>query len=94
VLKNKEELTHKNTKGQKPKQRVKPTMEVDLHIHQLVSSQRGLSNYEMLEIQLDTAKRQLHFAMKKNTTRGFYSWCWSWGFKTRIRVSFKKIRCC
>ena len=53
VLKNKEELTHKNAKGQKPKQRVKPAMEVDLHIHQLVSSQRGLSNYEMLEIQLE-----------------------------------------
>ena len=48
VLKNKEVVTHKNTKGQKPKQRVKPAMEVDLHIHQLVSSQRGLSNYCLL----------------------------------------------
>ena len=69
VLKNKEVVTHKKTKGQKPKQRVKPAMEVDLHIHQLVSSQRGLSNYDMLEIQLDTAKRQLHFAMKKGIQR-------------------------
>ena len=54
VLKNKEVVTHKNTKAQKPKQRVKPAMEVDLHIAQLVPSQRGLSNYDMLEIQLDT----------------------------------------
>ena len=68
VLKNKEVVTHKNTKAQKPKQRVKPAMEVDLHIAQLVPSQRGLSNYDMLEIQLDTAKRQLHFAMKKATS--------------------------
>jgi DNA-nicking Smr family endonuclease len=44
-------------------------MEVDLHIAQLVPSQRGLSNYDMLEIQLDTAKRQLHFAMKKGIQR-------------------------
>ena len=69
VLKNKEVIRHKNSRAQKPKQRVKPAMEVDLHIHQLVSSQRGLSNYDMLEIQLDTAKRQLHFAMKKGIQR-------------------------
>ena len=69
VLKNKEVVRHKNARAQKPKQRVKPAMEVDLHIHQLVSSQRGLSNYDMLEIQLDTAKRQLHFAMKKGIQR-------------------------
>ena len=69
VLKNKEIVTHKNTKGQKPKQRVKPAMEVDLHIAQLIPSQRGLSNYDMLEIQLDTAKKQLHFAMKKGIQR-------------------------
>ena len=69
VLKNKEVVRYKNARAQKPKQRVKPAMEVDLHIHQLVSSQRGLSNYDMLEIQLDTAKRQLHFAMKKGIQR-------------------------
>lgn len=49
----------------KPKDRNLPKLEVDLHIHQLVKSTRGMSNFEMLEIQLETAKRQLEFAMRK-----------------------------
>lgn len=40
-------------------------MEVDLHIHQLVQSTKGLSNFDMLNLQLDTAKRQLDFAIRK-----------------------------
>lgn len=46
------------------KERDAPQMEVDLHIHQLTGA-RGLSNYDMLQIQLDTAERQLHFAIAK-----------------------------
>ncbi len=49
----------------KPKERNAPKMEVDLHIHQLVKSTKGLSNFDMLNIQLETAKRQLEFAMAK-----------------------------
>ncbi len=49
----------------KPKERNIPKMEVDLHIHQLVPSTKGMTNHEMLNIQLDTAKRQLEFAMGK-----------------------------
>ncbi|NDV16086.1 DNA mismatch repair protein MutS [Muricauda sp. TY007] len=49
----------------KPKERSDPKMEVDLHIHQLVKSSKGMSNYDMLNIQLDTAKRQLDFAINK-----------------------------
>lgn len=48
----------------KPKERKIPPMEVDLHIHKLTGATR-LSNYEMLNIQLDTAKRQLDFAISK-----------------------------
>lgn len=55
----------KNTTVVKPKERAAPKMEVDLHIHNLVPSQRGMSNYDMLTIQLDTAKRQLDFAIRK-----------------------------
>ena len=44
-------------------------MVVDLHIHQLVNSQQGLDNYDMLTIQLDTAKRQLDFAIQKRIQR-------------------------
>lgn len=53
------------TQRVKPKERNLPPMEVDLHIHQLVPKTRGLNNFEMLTIQLDTAKRQLEFAISK-----------------------------
>jgi hypothetical protein len=49
----------------KPKDRYEPTMEVDLHINQLVNSTRGMTNHDMLTLQLDTAKRQLEFAISK-----------------------------
>jgi dsDNA-specific endonuclease/ATPase MutS2 len=44
-------------------------MEVDLHIHQLTNSTRGMSKHDMLSLQLDTAKRQLEFAIKKRIQR-------------------------
>ena len=40
-------------------------MEVDLHINQLVKSSRGMSNHEMLNLQLDTARHKLEFAIRK-----------------------------
>lgn len=49
----------------KAKDRNIPKMEVDLHIHHLVPSTRGMSNFDMLNVQIDTAKRQLEFAMSK-----------------------------
>jgi dsDNA-specific endonuclease/ATPase MutS2 len=50
----------------KKKERDVPAMEVDLHIQQLVPDTRGMSNYDMLTIQIETAQRQLQFAMSKN----------------------------
>lgn len=49
----------------KVKERNTPKMEVDLHIHQLVPSTRGMSNFDMLNVQMETAKRQLEFAIRK-----------------------------
>jgi len=49
----------------KSKERNAPKMEVDLHIHKLTKSTRGLSNYDMLNLQIDTVKRQLDFAINK-----------------------------
>ena len=49
----------------KPKERNTPKMEVDLHIHQLTNSTKGMNNFDMLNLQLDTAKRQLEFAIRK-----------------------------
>ncbi len=53
----------------KPKQRTQPAMEVDLHIHKLINSSKGMANHDMLNIQLDTAKRQLDFAIRKRIQR-------------------------
>lgn len=53
-------------KTSRRKERDVPAMEVDLHIHQLVADTRGMNNYDMLNIQIETAKRQLDFALRKN----------------------------
>ncbi len=60
---------YKKVKRVKPKERNLPPMEVDLHIHQLVQKSKGMNNYDMLTIQIDTAKRQLEFAIKKRIQR-------------------------
>lgn len=39
--------------------------EVDLHIHELIDDTRGLSNYEMLNIQLERFEKELDEAMAK-----------------------------
>ena len=49
----------------KPKERFQPTFEVDLHIHKLVPSTKGMNKHDILTYQLDTAKRQLEFAIRK-----------------------------
>ncbi|WP_298488610.1 Smr/MutS family protein [uncultured Maribacter sp.] len=49
----------------KAKERNAPKMEVDLHVHKLVKNFGNMSSYEKLNLQLETAKRQLEFAMRK-----------------------------
>lgn len=49
----------------KPKERHAPKFEVDLHIHHLTKSSKGMSNYDMLNLQLDAARGQLEFAIRK-----------------------------
>lgn len=41
-----------------------PLMEVDLHIEKLVKSTKGMDNYDILSIQLDTTKHKLEFAIR------------------------------
>tara|TARA_R110002124_G_scaffold286985_1_gene469547 strand:- start:2168 stop:2716 length:549 start_codon:yes stop_codon:yes gene_type:complete len=43
--------------------------EVDLHINQLVNSTNRLDNYDMLTIQLETAKRKLEYAIQKRISK-------------------------
>ena len=40
-------------------------MEVDLHIEKLVPYLKGLSNHDILTKQIDTARGQLEFAIRK-----------------------------
>lgn len=65
VLKEKSLPKKPKSRRVKPKERSAPPMEVDLHIDKLVRSVKGLSNHEMLNLQLDTARRQLEFAIRK-----------------------------
>ena len=64
AIKDKEAPSKRTVPKIKPKERNQPPMEVDLHIHQL-TNQKGMSNYDMLTLQLDTAERQLKFAISK-----------------------------
>ena len=69
IISEKESYKKKRSIGLKPKERTQPAMEVDLHIHQLTNSTRGMTNHDMLTLQLDTAKRQLEFAIRKKIQR-------------------------
>lgn len=69
ILSEKQQQKPGKTKRIKPKERTQPAMEVDLHIHQLVPKSKYLSNYDILTIQMDTAKRQLEFAISKRIQR-------------------------
>lgn len=65
VVSEKEQFKKRKLSKIKAKERFQPTMEVDLHINQLVKSTKGMTKHQMLTLQLDTAKRQLEFAMNK-----------------------------
>lgn len=65
IKKEKEQPKVNRSKTVKPKKRHKPKFEVDLHIHQLTPSTKGMTNFEILNLQLDTARNQLEFAIKK-----------------------------
>lgn len=44
-------------------------IEVDLHAEKLVKSVKGMDNYDILNIQINTAKHKLEFAIKKGISR-------------------------
>ncbi len=65
VKREKESKKRRNTPTVKPKERNAPQFEVDLHIHNLTESVKGMTNFDMLNLQLDTARGQLEFAIRK-----------------------------
>ena len=40
-------------------------MVVDLHIDKIINSSKGLKNFDILTIQLETARKRLNFAISK-----------------------------
>lgn len=65
VLRDKAEVKKRSFVKEKKSKKEDFVLEVDLHIDKLVKSHGRLSNYEMLNIQMDNAKGQLEFAIKK-----------------------------
>ncbi|MEO9571192.1 MAG: Smr/MutS family protein [Polaribacter sp.] len=51
------------------KEKKEVILEVDLHINQLVKSTRNMDNYDMLNLQLDTAKNKVEFAISKRISK-------------------------
>ena len=74
-----------------PKKKEIPAMEVDLHIHKLVKSVKGMSNYDMVNLQVETAKRQLQFAIQKKIPRVIFIHGVGQGvLKEELRFEFSK----
>ena len=64
VLKDKKEPKKRSFVKEKRSRKDEFVLEVDLHIEKLVPSKRGMNNYDILTLQMETAKRQLDFAIK------------------------------
>lgn len=44
-------------------------MEVDLHIQKLVKSTRGMDNFDILTLQIDTARHKLEYCIRKKISK-------------------------
>lgn len=65
ITQDKQTDKRRQPKVTKLKKRHQPTFIVDLHIHQLTDSTKGMTNFDMLNLQLDTARGQLDFAIRQ-----------------------------
>lgn len=57
-------VQHHRVNTEKKSKKEEFVLEVDLHIEKLVKSFKNLSNFDILNIQMDTARGQLEFAIK------------------------------
>ncbi|MEP6804162.1 MAG: Smr/MutS family protein [Flavobacterium sp.] len=64
IKKEKEEPKARSFVKEKKDKREIPAPEFDLHIEKLVPNKRGMSNYDILTLQTETAKRHIEFAIK------------------------------
>jgi hypothetical protein len=69
AIKEKVEPITRNFTKEKKSKKDDFVLEVDLHIEKLVPSKRGMNNYDILNLQMETAKRQLEFAQKNRMPR-------------------------
>ena len=68
LLKSKQEAPQKKKPAFK-KSKNEVILEVDLHIQHLVKSARGMDNYDILNLQIDTAKRKIEYALGKRISK-------------------------
>jgi dsDNA-specific endonuclease/ATPase MutS2 len=64
IAKEKETPKPRSFVKEKKDKREIPAPEFDLHIEKLVPNKRGMSNYDILTLQTETAKRHIEFAVK------------------------------
>ncbi len=61
-----EKKTKKNVStGKKSKKKRTPVLEIDLHIEKLVANTHGMTNFDILNRQIEVAKFQLELAMER-----------------------------
>ncbi len=58
-----QQLRHKKITSKREK--TVPPMEVDLHSHHLTDNEKGMNKHAILNLQMDTARGQLEFAIRK-----------------------------
>lgn len=65
------EKTHPQKKKKTSFKKVKNEviMEVDLHIEKLIKSSRGMDNYDILNLQLETARRKVEYCIQKKISK-------------------------
>ena len=64
ISKEKEILKPRSFVKEKKSKHEIPAPEFDLHIEKLVPNKRGMSNYDILTLQTETAKRHIEFAIR------------------------------
>ncbi|MEX6626152.1 Smr/MutS family protein [Tenacibaculum salmonis] len=69
LLKEKTQEPIKKKKSFFVKDKNEVVMEVDLHAEKLVKSTRGMDNYDVLSLQLETAKHKLEYCISKSISK-------------------------
>ena len=64
VLHEKSASKKRNYTAEKRSKKDEFVLEVDLHIEKLIPTSKGMSNYEILNIQMDEVKRKVEFCIK------------------------------